>query len=414
MYGVLIVDDEPMICEGLKLIVQWTQYGFGDIRIAYDGEAALTVIEEQKPHLLITDIHMPKMDGVELLQQIRKLELDMRVIVLSGYGDFEYVRAMAVLGIENYLLKPINEAELNATVQNVSKRLMKEQELKVRTLLDINLIKANIINRWIYGTIGESELEDRAEFLNLNMKSTYYQPCIMKVLGEDAGKNIQLKNDVYKICNPILSTFKDCYYTQNYEGDTIVVFCYEELENNQNNSAVVINQCFHETEKHLYTKLYVLLGETVTNYWSVGKSFRTAHGNGLYIDMVPENIAETDELRKGREGNQSPFSMHLAQYVLDNYSKDLSLKTLAVHFKGNAAYIGQCFKRDIGKPFSDYLKGVRIEKAKELLVNRNYSAKEVAGRVGFQNVTYFCAIFKKETGMSPVEYKKYFIRSKAL
>lgn len=410
MYGVLIVDDEPMICAGLRQMVKWEQYGFTDVRTACDGEAALAAIKEQVPHLIITDIQMPKINGIELMKQIRKLGLNIRVIVLSGYGDFEYVRAMAVLGIENYLLKPVNEAEMNATIQNVVGSLKKEQELKIRAQMDINLIKANIINRWIYGTIGESELEDRAEFLNLNLKSTYYRPCIINVLGEEEGKNIQLKNRVYEICDSILSIYKDCYYTQNQDGDTIMVFCHEEMEGNQDNSAVAINQCLSETRKQLNIKLYVLLGETVTNYWNVGKSFRTAHGNGLYMDMVPGSIAKTDGQRKEKEGNQSPFSLRLAQYVLDNYSKDLSLKTLAAHFKGNAAYIGQCFKRDIGISFSDYLKRIRVEKAKELLINGNYSAKEIAGKVGFQNVTYFSAIFKKETGMSPAEYKKLFIR----
>ena len=94
--------------------------------------------------------------------------------------------------------------------------------------------------------------------------------------------------------------------------------------------------------------------------------------------------------------------------MLEHYAEDLSLKSLAQHFRGNAAYIGQIFKRDIGRSFSGYLKEIRIEKAKELLKKGNSSAKEISAKVGFQNTTYFCAVFKKETGVSPAEYKKIF------
>ena len=98
----------------------------------------------------------------------------------------------------------------------------------------------------------------------------------------------------------------------------------------------------------------------------------------------------------------------MAEYVLSHYTEDLSLKTLGVYFKGNPAYLGQIFRRDTGKSFSEYLKDIRIAKAKELLKGGKYSAYEISSRVGFSNVTYFTSVFKKETGLSPAEYKKTF------
>ena len=152
---------------------------------------------------------------------------------------------------------------------------------------------------------------------------------------------------------------------------------------------------------------YVLLGSCVENYWEVSASFREAIRGGIHLDSIA--AGEAAAAKKEEYNASSPFSLRLAQYVLEHYDQDLSLKTLAVHFKGNAAYIGQIFKRDMHKSFSDYLKDVRMEKAKELLENSSLSAKDIAVKVGFQNVTYFSTVFKKETGLSPAEYKRAFL-----
>lgn len=119
MYKSLIVDDEPMICMGIKMMVNWEAYQITEIQVAHNGEEALELIKKEAPQLLITDIKMPKMDGIQLVKAVRELGLDIHILVLSGYDDFEYVRTMMVHGIENYLLKPVNEEELDANVRSI-------------------------------------------------------------------------------------------------------------------------------------------------------------------------------------------------------------------------------------------------------------------------------------------------------
>lgn len=405
MYGILIVDDEPMICDGLKAFAHRWNYSFEKVLTARNGEDALAVIEKESPQILITDIRMPKMDGVELLQRIRDLKMDIHVIVLSGYDDFEYVRAMAVLGIENYLLKPVNHEELEQTLKTVIKHLDQERSLKMKAQLDINLIRENIINRWMYGSIGENELQERAEFLELDLEAAAYQPCILRLLGKDLKREIELKNQIHQMCVAVLYEKCVCYSSRNYDGDTIVVFCRSEDENDQFHIIQAINQCMERGLNELQVKLYVLLGSPADSYWKLAESFSKAVAGGIYLDKIPDKAFGEDH---GESNSSSPFSLHLANYVLEHYEEDLSLKTLALHFRGNAAYIGQIFKRDMGRSFSDYLKEIRIEKAKELLKKGTASAKEISAKVGFQNTTYFCAVFKKETGVSPAEYKKIF------
>ena len=116
------------------------------------------------------------------------------------------------------------------------------------------------------------------------------------------------------------------------------------------------------------------------NYWEVSASFREAIRGSIHLD----SIARRSRSSKRRYNASSPFSLRLAQYVLEHYDRDLSLENPGGAFQGNAAYIGQIFKRDMHKSFSDYLKDVRMEKAKELLENSSLSAKDIAVKVGFR------------------------------
>lgn len=405
MYRILIVDDEPYIVNGLKAIIERENDEEVEIKTAWDGEEALKLIcsLQEKPDLLITDIRMPKKTGIELLQEIRQQGIPVRTIVLSGYNDFEYVRSMAVLGIENYLLKPVNEEELNSTLQDVFRKINKEREQRYKAAMDENLIRENIINRWLYDSIGENELLERAEFLEMDLEAVWYQPCILKIFGKSKENKEyrKQKEEIYRLCCEEFRKLPKCYYAKNYGGDTIAVFCGEEKVDAEVKDT--LNCCMERIKKELGLKIYVLLGTMVEDYWNVAGSFREAIAGGLYLDKIQDG-----EEHKQIGETTVPLSRHMAEYILEHYQEDLSLKTLSVHFKGNSAYMGQIFKKDMGKAFSEYLKDVRIAKAKELLKNDRHNVQEISALVGFQNVTYFSAVFKKETGLTPAEYRKEF------
>lgn len=112
MYKVLLVDDEPTIREGLRTLISWEELGFQVIDTAANGQEALQKCELLMPDLLISDIRMPGMSGLELIKSIRELNLKMRVLILSGYADFEYAKQAIIHRIDGYLLKPVDDDEL--------------------------------------------------------------------------------------------------------------------------------------------------------------------------------------------------------------------------------------------------------------------------------------------------------------
>lgn len=410
MYKGLIVDDEPMICMGIEMMVNWKEHQISTIKIAHNGEEALKLIKEEPPQLLITDIRMPRMDGIQLVKAVRELGLDTHILVLSGYDDFEYVRTTMVLGIENYLLKPVNEEELNENVRAIVEKIQWEKEQKQRASMDQNLIRENVINRWLYGSISEKELQERAEFLGFNLDAPGYQPFMLKGLGGVFEANRDLKDQIFEVCSKILECDDAVCFCKNHSGEIVAVRCLENGEKTDN----IILQCIQAVEEQLQLRLYALMGKKVEGYWAVPKSFQEIVKNGAFRYESKEDLLSSDKEHKKEistaAGQMSPITIRMAQYALEHYKEEVSLKTLAQYFKGNAAYMGQTFKRDTGKSFSDYLKEIRIKKAKELLVCKDYKAKEIGVLVGFQNDTYFSATFKKETGLTPAEYRKEFLR----
>ncbi|NRF90088.1 response regulator [Paenibacillus frigoriresistens] len=125
MYRILIVDDEPMIRKGLQKLVEQSELPIESLRTAENGVVALQRIQEERPDFLFTDIRMPKMDGLELCARVAEMDADIQVVVISGYGDFEYAQKCVSYGVKEYLLKPINikgfQHVLEKLIRNQSK-----------------------------------------------------------------------------------------------------------------------------------------------------------------------------------------------------------------------------------------------------------------------------------------------------
>jgi two-component system response regulator YesN len=152
MHKVLIIDDEPTMREGLEFLIDWEAYGFKIIDSAENGKLGLEKIIAYKPDLVITDIRMPRMDGLEMIKEVQSMETSPQFIVLSGYSDFKYAKEAVSLGVFSYLLKPIDENELIKELSKIKEdiELYKEQQeslLQYKAYEISSRIKAYLINQ---------------------------------------------------------------------------------------------------------------------------------------------------------------------------------------------------------------------------------------------------------------------------
>jgi len=126
-YRVLLVDDEPIIVRSLKAAIPWETYGMDVVGEANSGEDALAIVEERKPHLILSDIRMPMMDGIALMKEVMSADASALFIILSGYGEFAYAREAIRHGAFDYLLKPIDHDELEAVIREAKMKLDAER-----------------------------------------------------------------------------------------------------------------------------------------------------------------------------------------------------------------------------------------------------------------------------------------------
>lgn len=176
MWNVLIADDEPKIRQGLRE----TMEGFGlPVSVcaeARNGADALEKIKEFHPDIILLDICMPKLSGIQLLEEIRKTEQECQVIIISGFNEFGYAKQAIRLGVSEYLLKPIVEEELKNAVLAVIKELEKTRKSKkfmdlVKQQLAQNqtYLQDVFLNDWIEGKLSPNEWKEQAELLHLGM-----------------------------------------------------------------------------------------------------------------------------------------------------------------------------------------------------------------------------------------------------
>ena len=134
MYHVFLADDEPWALMTLKNMIEWSEYGFAVSGEAEDGEQALARINRTAPDLIISDIRMPGMDGLALLQTIRDSGLRAEVLLVSGYTDFEYARKALRFGCAGYLVKPVEEKELTEYLVKI-KQGYQSEKLQVQAMV---------------------------------------------------------------------------------------------------------------------------------------------------------------------------------------------------------------------------------------------------------------------------------------
>ena len=127
MLKVVVVEDEELVRKGIVLAVDWASVGCAVVGEAANGQEGLEVIARYRPDLIVTDIKMPRLDGLEMVRQLRAQGNRAYVILLTAYSDFSYAQAAVKLGAVDYLLKPFRDGELEAVVERIQRREREER-----------------------------------------------------------------------------------------------------------------------------------------------------------------------------------------------------------------------------------------------------------------------------------------------
>lgn len=309
MYSVLLVDDEKSILESIQGTVPWEELGINQVLLAQNGQAALDILNNHTVHLLVTDIKMPGMDGLSLLRKVRELYPEIRCILLSAYGEFEYARAALTLGIENYLLKPLSVEELTASIQKSLENIGQSKKM------DQNLFHDNILLRWITGSISQDELVERTPVLNVNTYARNY--CIILLRKFNPNKNLVAISQKYA---DMLSRSYSVYTLTENKNDRIMILAAHEINPHtllkQVKEVGPVADPGHD--------VLVAIGSVVFGNTELSKSYNTAQSTLQYATLFSsEHIIAFGETY---DSHMSPTAQKRAQNVLEMPTVEAAIK----------------------------------------------------------------------------------------
>lgn len=202
MYKVFLVEDEIVIREGIKNKIPWQEEGFLIVGDESDGELAYPMIIREQPDILITDIKMPFMDGLELSKLVKREMPQLKIIIISGYSDFGYAQQAIDIGVSEYMLKPVTPLKLFTAVKNAAAAIEKERKEKqlleqYQTLVYQNQgeKRKEFFNRLVSGRMSLSQIIEQEEELGINMVASVF--CVMLF-------QLKVQEDMYEYSNEVV------------------------------------------------------------------------------------------------------------------------------------------------------------------------------------------------------------------
>jgi Response regulator containing CheY-like receiver domain and AraC-type DNA-binding domain len=424
MLTILVVDDEYLVRKGIRETITWENYGFTVIGEAGNGKEALLFAGANHPDIIITDIRMPFMDGLEFMAKVKEAGLDCRIIVLSGYGEFDYARAALENGAVAYLLKPIENEQLIETITKVGAKMIQDRntvEYYQRLQIELPAIKKQFLLDLINGDI--TAIDDiQAKLGLLQLPFAVAGTTLIGVIRLDAysimarrlsGQTLeQLREIVFYHANQCLLADENSFQGLIFEKNPGEWVFFAQSGCSENPVAVLRENC-----KILFTKLKSMDQPDISNLtFSIGISNphqTISEINRAYNEasmaagckFLPGNNSVVAFADDGVVDCRAEIKQAIA-YIRAHYAENITAETAAKELFISSSYLMHLFKAELGKTFNDSVIDCRIEMAKELLQNPQYRIYEVCQKVGYTDTKYFSQLFKKVTGMSPKEYVK--------
>lgn len=347
MFKLLILDDERHVRQAIKLLGKWDILKIDEIFEAAEGESALKIMREKYIDIVLVDIKMPKMNGMEFLQIAKKEFQNTKFIIISGYDDFEFTKNAIKIKVFDYILKPVAENELN---EAILKGVLELEQRKTKSMQYLNKKREDLHDAFINGNVYsvKKRIFECFEYYN------------------DTDMNL---NDYIEMVQYFKLEFKNCVleiYGQVIEGSIDKFF--------ENFGSLVIK----EDSDFAYIFNYLLsMATEMLKYFN--SSFKNIENENLY------------EIR---------------QYIDEFYYKDINLNTFSKKYYLSKDYLSKLFKEQFGSSIYEYVLQVRMIKAKEYLSDLEIKISAVSENLGYKDNNYFSKAFKNYYGISPSEFRE--------
>lgn len=342
-------------------MIDWRRYGFRVCGEACDGEEALGKIRELNPDLVVTDIRMPVMDGLQLIEHCTNvLKAPSRFVILSGHDDFPSARLALNFGVLDYWLKPIDVEEIHAALERIGGEWATPAQDEFAELPSALLSPAAA---WSAPDIGDVlfDAEDRL------------------MLAVKAGDEAEIGEAANRLCRMLETTIAgDREAGKAFLSNVLLELAWEVSEREEADLASGGEQ-----------ELSLPMVPSKPDNW--------AEVLASFARKVAEQLA--------RQRKLTGPAWEVVRIVQERYGEPLQLQAIARSLHFQPAYLGELFKKQMGMSFLDYVHRTRVEAARKLLRRTNQKVADVARTVGYSDPEQFAAKFKHWMNMTPSQYK---------
>jgi two-component system response regulator YesN len=393
-WKVLIADDESIIREGIRSSLNWQQLGLEVVAEAEDGEEALELARKHSVHILLVDLNMPIMNGMSLIKHMREELPDCKIIIITGHDEFTYAQAAIRMDVDDYILKPVNPAQLVDVLTKITKQmassLEKEEHLQMASKQierNFSLLRERFCLEWMDGGLSEVEIREQLAFLKMPDRA----PSKLGVIqwsGNSRGKELLSERDrqlylfaIENIVEELLSPYTLVKFRDHL--GMLVVLVWEPVSAD------------HIAKIDAAVQTYLKI--------SIASQFLTGIDGVTGISTVYQQ-ARTSLYK---EAHLSPFVRLAKDFIAQRYSDpEITLEMIANEMKVSPVYLGRIFKQELGIPFVNMLTHTRIKHAIHYLSTTDMTIIEISEKVGYDSQHYFSTAFKKVVGIAPIQYRK--------
>ena len=396
MYKLLIADDEMIEREAIHYFVKESNLDIDLIIECSTGTETVKQVMLEKPDIILLDINMPGLDGLEVLERIQMPDYNCKVIFSTAFNYFEYVLKALKLGAMDFIVKPVKKEALvkiiNKAIDQLDDELEKQcQSERMQTMIDY--MGKRIMGELICGNISQEVLyyletvDIETESCSGNCFCLSIQSKLSETEKEDILKTIH--RDLSLIGFNLLSNWKNSMLT-------LIIIKGKDMNNDKVYD--LMKEVLFNILKRFSLDYMAGIGQVFEELLQIEESYKRART--MIGGITNIEVSETQDIEN------IPLCIHkICKFIEENYSQKISLDDLAKLVGYSKYHMNRLFKEYIGTTIGDYIIKIRMGKARDLLKNETYSIKKISHMVGYSEANYFTWTFKKIEGMSPVKFR---------
>ncbi|GAC90080.1 DNA-binding response regulator [Anoxybacillus flavithermus NBRC 109594] len=404
MYKLLIADDEPLEREGLQLMIERAFPHMFTIFHAEHGRSAIQQVEQHRPHIIFMDMKMPGIQGLEAIAEIRKMDAQAKIVILTAYDYFTYAKEAISFGVSEYVLKPAKKQQMIDLLQKLLQQIAEEQAMREQQLAAREkLVQLQALGEmaWTWLFMGKMDECAAHTFTGMEFESGY--AIVVELEKADAYEREKWEETV-KQC---IKQQRRCLCSSLNQRQMAIF-----IEAKQDEYVIsFVQSLLKQLEKALQQRVKIGIGTIQSGVDGMKRSYKEASIAVRYVSsfsrvMHVDDVPLTDEVEQTTIKTGGSVIEQVEMFLQENYCYDVTLEEVAKYVHLTPYYFSKLFKKETGQTFIDYLTNLRIEKAKQLMRDEGLTVKEACYRVGYKDPNYFSRVFKKVTNMTPTEYRQ--------